>query len=150
MRVPRAVVKGVTRVVTIRLLPSEYEALLRLVTAGYYPNISDAIRDAIRQLIERVKAGKPISAMPREEAWQLLSGLGNNYDALITCKACGHALMRVSADAPTLKALTWFLNNAKPQCPVCGSTNHALKLVRRGRKINNEEGKAVTIGVTKA
>ncbi len=43
------------RKISIRLTESHFEALEALVTAGEYASVSEAIRDAIRRLLESKK-----------------------------------------------------------------------------------------------
>ena len=43
------------RKISVRLTDQHYEMLEALVTAGEYPSVSEAIRDAIRHLLESKK-----------------------------------------------------------------------------------------------
>jgi Arc/MetJ-type ribon-helix-helix transcriptional regulator len=52
-------VKAMMKRITLRLPEQQIELLEQMVDAGEFPTVSEAVRDAVRQLIER-RAGRII------------------------------------------------------------------------------------------
>ena len=136
-------------------VPRTYaEGLDELVRRGLYPSRSEAIRDAIAQLLERVKAQFQPSPQTQQQAQQQGSGglirftarvlktvTGDNGEygnaVIIKCAGCGYEMLVLTDHriAKLIKALRMY--NAR--CPRCGSHELLIQYVRMMRKKQQQE-----------
>ena len=136
-------------------VPRTYaEGLDELVRRGIYPSRSEAVRDAIAQLLARVKAQIQLPPQTQQQQQQqdrgelirftarvLKTVIGDNGEygdaVIIKCARCGYEMLVLTDHRVARLIKVLKMHNAK--CPKCGSHELLIQYVKAIRRKQQQQ-----------